>query len=174
MPLQERLEAPKTPPARNAAPRTPSPHRRRKVEATEVKDVVVPVRHVRFTQGSIGSRFRDGRTFSQLVEDLISGEKDPLKERFLHLEAVCVRGKYFSLANRRLHCLKIYQNIVTADVMVRLKVTDVANPTLTDFLCRYTSRCSGADVHVRGAPQERTSLRNGWARDSEQKRQRCD
>ena len=69
----------------------------------------VPVHDVRFSHRSIKQRFDDGRSLADLVEQLCRDEVHPLRDSFLRLRVWHFRGKLISRDNRRLYCLKKYQ-----------------------------------------------------------------
>eukprot|EP00440_Ansanella_granifera_P031679 gb/GFBE01034386.1/.p1 GENE.gb/GFBE01034386.1/~~gb/GFBE01034386.1/.p1 ORF type:complete len:384 (+),score=53.53 gb/GFBE01034386.1/:1-1152(+) len=88
--------------------------------------VELDVKEVRFTHDSIASTFADGKSLAGLVSDLQAGKVHPATSEFLRLEAVCAEvdgaRTYFSLNNRRLHCLKEFSEQSRSLVKVRLKV----------------------------------------------------
>lgn len=110
----------------------------------------VSVSELLFTHDSIGSCFTDGRTFQALLQDLRTGIANPLTSDFLCLTTLSFDGQQlFSLANRRLWCLKWWQMEVPWPVQVRVKVKLVEDPVIRKFLLAFTSNTLGAQVSLR-------------------------
>jgi len=124
--------------------------------------LVVPVSSVGFTHDSISPQFRDGRTFEALLEGLEQGKVNPLRDSFLTLNAFSVRNEYKCMNNRRLYCLKTYQEKVEHEVKVKLRVTCPKGKYLR-FLNGYTTRNNGETVTVRWPTQHQSSrsIKNG-------------
>ena len=63
------------------------------LDPSNIEDV--DIADVFYTQDSCNSKFRDGRALADLIGQLQRGEKDPLKDDFLVLNAVksIVRGE---------------------------------------------------------------------------------
>lgn len=138
-------------------------------QVEKVCPIVAPVREVAYTQDSIGANFKDGRPLQDLIEQLLSGEVDPLKADFLELPAIKVGHKLRSQANRRLHCLKKYQEKVDHEVKVRLLVIRPSDPVMRRFMACFTSECGGRYVAIRHRPgagqvskRARTSRTSTW------------
>ena len=87
--------------------------------------VVASVRDVCHSHDSIQHSFNDGKTFENLIGQLTRGEVDPLCDKFLHLQMWLYRGKLISQNNRRLYCLKKYQDSCTKDVKVHIDVVEL-------------------------------------------------
>lgn len=111
------------------------------------------MREVFFTQDSISSKFSDGRVFTALIDGLRQGIIDTLRDSFLTLDAVQVSGRLYSLANRRLYCLKEYQKTVNSVVRVRLRVTCNKDPMIERFLRSFTTNDYGLSVRRRAPPR---------------------
>lgn len=118
-----------------------------------VKEAIVRVQDVSYTQDglrdSLPDAFRCGRPLQRLVEQLVSGEVDPLKADFLELPASRVFGRLRSHANRRLHCLKQYQERVLQEVKIRVLLITPRDPVLRRFMHCFTSECGGRFVAIR-------------------------
>jgi len=107
---------------------------------------VIEVSKVRFTHDAITGNFADGRTFADLIHQLVKGEVDPLKAPFCRLKALDINGDFFSLSNRRLHCLKKYQERVRHTVYVKLDVTKVQDSNQQRLLLFYMTSCNQSGV----------------------------
>lgn len=139
----------KSPPVVERA-RQPSPYQL----ISEVR--VVKVDDLTFTQDAISNKFRDGKTLEELISGLVDGRYDPLQFGFLCLEVVQLPGGILaSNDNRRLYCLKSYQDRVRAvrgDVQVRVHVTIFpAVSAVTRYLAHRDTTNHGKSVRVRGA-----------------------
>merc|ERR1711862_581315 len=80
---------------------------------------VASVRDLRFSHDSIRSHFSDGRSFKELIGELMRGEIDPLQDEPFRagLQVWRFRGKNICRNNRRLYCLKQFQRSRREDVM---------------------------------------------------------
>ncbi len=101
---------------------------------------LVDPRTIRFTQDSIKSTFKDGRSLRGLIDDLKSGKitSDGLPA----IRTFERDGKLYSLDNRR---LKAFQE---AGVPIRTRpatADEIANETF-----KFTSKNGGASIRVRG------------------------
>lgn len=135
------------------------------VEKKSVGDVFeLPLDKVYFTHNHISRKFSDGRAFEDLIRDLQSGKVHPKRDNFLVLDVAYVEGerKAFSFNNRRLKCLKEYQQLArkaSADARV---VVDVCvkgifetSATALKFASACTTTNRGNWVHVGAAPPRR-------------------
>lgn len=69
----------------------------------------VPVFLLRFTHDCVQTKFRDGRSVYETLEQLEQGELEPSDLPALD---VCVHGgKWWSMSNRRLRVLRMYQSV---------------------------------------------------------------
>ena len=71
----------------------------------------LPAYMIRNFHAKISRRFHDGRLLSQLVEELVSGETRADDVEMLGFK---MDGKFWSLNNRTLYCLKEYQATVAS------------------------------------------------------------
>mmetsp|Transcript_76973 Transcript_76973/g.249386 ORF Transcript_76973/g.249386 Transcript_76973/m.249386 type:complete len:125 (+) Transcript_76973:687-1061(+) len=122
--------------------------------------MAVNIRDVRYSQGSIGRRFRNGRPLASLVEDLVSGGVHPMEDNFLILDAAWLRGRrsgepaYRSFDNRRLHCLKRCYELYKWPEQVRLRVYTL--PKIVQKMLRNSSSDNnGQQVSIRGGGRSR-------------------
>ena len=74
---------------------------------------ILRVNDVYNTRRDISRTFKapDNRPLDDLIWDLWSGNVDPCSHRNMCLEVVQYRGSYYSNNNRRLYCLKQYQDM---------------------------------------------------------------
>jgi len=72
------------------------------------RDFWVPVDDVGFTQNSISPKFTDGKEFEDLIQGLLC-RRIKLSEQFLRFPVVKIAGHWHSANNRRLYCVKQYQ-----------------------------------------------------------------
>ena len=100
---------------------------------------ILRVNDVYNTRRDISRTFKapDNRPLDDLIWDLWSGNVDPCSHRNMCLEVVQYRGSYYSNNNRRLYCLKQYQDMceesgwhgwqvwVAAKVFLSRKVRDI-------------------------------------------------
>merc|ERR1712187_964713 len=86
--------------------------------------MLLPVRALKYTQQNIGPNFQDGRPLNQLVADLQSGKVDPARHLCLEVVKRWERGEevLYSLDNRRLYCLKQFQDLIEMDVLVQVRL----------------------------------------------------
>jgi len=110
-----------------------------------VRNILAPVSHVRFTQKSVKNRFQDGRSLDHLVDQLKSGDVDSESADFLALSAVRMDGIFWSWDNRRLLCLKRFQQSVPHVVYAQLHMYDWDR-----FRQRLDTENGGQSVRVRG------------------------
>lgn len=123
-------------------------------EGPEVE--TLPLWQLRFTHDTIKPRFRDGRSLEELIEQLKRGEHNLKRAWFLELDVVLVNKKYYSLSNRRLHCLKEYQRWSENTVFVKAKVTKIVDPVICKFFSSLTTQNGGTSVEIRERPPART------------------
>ena len=109
----------------------------------------VPVHNVKISHRSIKRRFDDGRPLANLVEQLRRDEVHPLRDSFLRLRVWYFRGKFISRDNRRLYCLKKYQQERSENVMVMIDIVKLGKE-VEKFVSSWTSRNGGESVRVRG------------------------
>ena len=103
-----------------------------------MQELVLSVEEVGFTHDSISTAFRQGSAAGKavecLVEDLRWGRVDPLRDQDLLIEAVCHKGRFLSLNNRRLWALKQHKILHAAsEVRVRVRVLPWSDSTVTRF-----------------------------------------
>ena len=127
-------------------------HRQKHAVTSHTQSQILFVGEIEYTQASIKAEFRDGRPLEQLISDLHRGKVDPGRD--LELEVVEYGGKYYSNDNRRLYCLKEYQENVHWNVKVAAKVY-VFPKAFERFVDRYTERRQlvgddNRDIRVRG------------------------
>ena len=123
-------------------------HSDMKVERATTRRTV-HVHDVKFSHRSIKRRFDDGRSFANLVEQLRRDEVHPLRDSFLRLRVWYFRGKLISRDNRRLYCLKKYQQERSENVMVMIDIVKLGKE-VEKFVSSWTSRNGGESVRVRG------------------------
>lgn len=121
--LMNRVPTPPRPP-RKCASLTPLPPWRESQSRSWSNERVVKVSDLFFSQTSIRHNFKNGKTLKELVDELLNGKVHPLYDKFLRLEVVCFDGKLHSLNNRRLKCLKIYQEKVDHVVLAKVAVRE--------------------------------------------------
>lgn len=124
---------------------------------------VLPVSDVRYTHDDIKGEFKDGRRLKDLIADLEQKRVKPMRAKFLVLTGFrTVRGahrepKYFCQNNRRLYCLKAFQDKHPDEVVkVRLRIEKLparAQKALADL----TTTNGGISVEVRGRPAKSSS-----------------
>ena len=127
-------------------------HRQKHSVTSETQARLLFVGEIEYTQASIKAEFRDGRPLEQLISDLYWGKVDPGRD--LELEVVQYRDKYYSNDNRRLYCLKEYQENVHWNVKVAAKVY-VFPRAFERFVDRYPERLqkvgdNNRNIRVRG------------------------
>ena len=105
--------------------------RRGEQDTITYNEVMLKVHDLKFTHDSVDRKFRNGSSFDGLMRDLRSGRVDPQ----VHLKPLKVyhwpgRG-YYSRDNRRLKCLKQYQQEVGhRNVFVRAFVFELPASTM--------------------------------------------
>ncbi|CAK0899428.1 unnamed protein product [Prorocentrum cordatum] len=132
-----------------------------------VREDVVRIDQLKYTQYNINSTFSDGREFDTLIAQLDSGEIDPMKARFLRLEVVKVYGgqgecTLFCNDNRRLYCLKEHARRQAKPVCIRAEIHPWNGPS-TDAACgrfaeRFNTRNGGEGIAIRGKRRESDSV----------------
>jgi len=105
----------------------------------------VPLHSVRFTQDSIRETFKDGKTLDQTIEALRNGTL-----RLEDLPAIQVVKRddiYWSLNNRRLHCMR--SAFPNRDKTIRVRLESLDDPSIrADFSRRLTTKTSGKSIVV--------------------------
>ena len=132
-------------------------------DAVRSQELMVKIKDLKFTHDSVASRFRDGSSFEGLMEDLRSGNVDPMRN-LKPLKVYHWPGHgYYSRDNRRLQCLKEFQReIGNRELFVRIVAMELPASTmerlhrnpkvwrmLRDFLPACTTRNDGQSVAVR-------------------------
>lgn len=132
----------------------------------ELGELEVNVDELQYTHDSISGQFSDGRSFEGTIADLESGRVDPLKHRNFKLLVVRWPGTraFFSINNRRTHCLKQWQERVRARggpmKKVRVQAFELPNGfnalsshwVFDQFMRSYSTRNEGLEVEVRRGP----------------------
>lgn len=97
---------------------------------------------IRYSQDSIRTTFRDGRTVKELTEGLKSGKIKP--EDIPPIRLVKKDGKWYSLDNRRLKAFK--------DAGVRVRTRKATPEEIAEAIQKdkFSTRNDGASVRVRG------------------------
>ena len=90
-------------------------------ESDRGQELEVPVESIEFSRDVDERHFDDGRSLKGLVEDLISG-RCKTTEAFLRLRCVLQDDRLYCRDNRRLWCLKAFQDHIDREVMVRVKL----------------------------------------------------
>lgn len=115
--------------------------------------------NLRFTQDTISSHFKNGKSIHTLVYDLTTnkiGSKD-----IEPLTVVQHEDKWWSLDNRRLYALKCYAGLAgksVRDVEVRIVVQQATN----EFFRKMTTKNDGKAVKVNQSKQD--STKRYWGR----------
>eukprot|EP00440_Ansanella_granifera_P029811 gb/GFBE01032381.1/.p1 GENE.gb/GFBE01032381.1/~~gb/GFBE01032381.1/.p1 ORF type:complete len:399 (+),score=69.02 gb/GFBE01032381.1/:1-1197(+) len=130
------------------------------VELPKPYETSMSVKDIVHTQASVSRKFTDGKTFDQLLNDLRTRQVDPLSAPFLKLDVFhWPKVGYFSIANRRLLCLRQFQAERTEDVIIRVTVFPLpeafvqlmeSDPMYKKFLRAYDTYDEGQTVRVRG------------------------
>ena len=109
------------------------------------------VSQILFTHNSILGHFRDGRTLWSLVGDFCSGAIDPLTHPHMILDCWEDGRKIFSMSNRRLWCIRKYQELFPSrHVMAKCKILGSGSHQLIRKFCSsLTSQNGGRSVQVR-------------------------
>lgn len=117
------------------------------------------VKDLLFTQDSCSEIFKRGpyrdRKLEECTAGLIAGKDDPTRDKWLTLDVVkdTQDGKLWSIDNRRLKCLKDYQEYLDQSgthktVMVKARIHQWTE-THCRFLDHRDTRCHGKDIRVR-------------------------
>lgn len=103
------------------------------------------VAEIKYTQSSVGARFQDGRPLRETIQQIRRG-----KEGFPYIRVVEYENEYYSLDNRRLHCLKeAYRWKPHQQVSVIIESLD--DPKIRrEFEGKRTPGHSGNSATVRG------------------------
>mmetsp|Transcript_183271 Transcript_183271/g.581143 ORF Transcript_183271/g.581143 Transcript_183271/m.581143 type:complete len:669 (-) Transcript_183271:304-2310(-) len=96
-----------------------------------------------FTQDTIRPVFRDGRPIYELLNALNGGAVDPLRD-LDPLEVTCDQGKWWSLDNRRLWALKMFDSTSSKKAWVRV----AAREPDRQFYAKRTTRNGGTCVQI--------------------------
>mmetsp|Transcript_122400 Transcript_122400/g.273425 ORF Transcript_122400/g.273425 Transcript_122400/m.273425 type:complete len:170 (-) Transcript_122400:328-837(-) len=96
-----------------------------------------------FTHDTIRSNFGDGRSLFQLINDMTSGDVDPLLD-LEPLRVVWHEGKWRSLSNRRLWALKSYSSCAGHAIWTRVQTQDAD----AEFRKKNTTRNDGMSVQI--------------------------
>jgi hypothetical protein len=140
-----------------------------KLEAHGAQEEVY-VDQLEYTQASCGKCFKNGWPLQKLIDELNSGEVDPLRHPDLELEVVRkLHGRhyrYYSNDNRRLYCLKEHQqHVEPRKVRVSAKLYDWS-PAFDRCLDRVPEReranLSRDYIRVRGQHQSGASGLPPW------------
>lgn len=137
----------------------------------EKKVAVVPVKMLRFTQKSCAPTFRGGkykhRPLQDFIDGLKAGEDNPIKDDWITLDVVkhVSTGNLWSLDNRRLYCLKKFQeHLDCLDPSGTGKPVEVAVniyewvPAHDKLLDHCDTRNEGMDITVRDGQYKRRRL----------------
>ena len=132
------------------------PKKRKCAPRTEGQDVgqaptLVKCSELLYTQDSCKKEFADGTKLDTVVQQLITQERDPLADPFFVLDVIVWDGNLFSVDNRRLYCLRRYQDYIgrseTLHVRARLhRWLDVFDR----FWIHYTTQNGGTSIRIRG------------------------
>jgi len=119
----------------------------------------VHVAKIHFSQNSIGSFFKCGKSISSTLEELQEG-KVTTEEKFFKIEVVMFDDKYYTINNRRLWCLKEYQKTLSSRLEVQVKMIAM-DPAIAAFFRNFTTTNGGTEVEIRpparnGDPQNQT------------------
>ena len=87
----------------------------------------VSVHNVKFSHRNVKRRFDDGRSLANLVEQLRRKKVHPLRDIFLRLRVWHFQGNLISRHNRRLYCLRKYQQERSENVMVMIDIVRLEN-----------------------------------------------
>lgn len=127
-------------------------------------DKTIKVSKLRYTQEKMSNYFRDGKSLDALVDSLKSGQVST-SSAFLKLNVVHWPQKgYFSIDNRRLWCLKRFQESERERVCVAVRVFPLSkefvdhmtsHPKYLSFLRHYDTRCDGKEVQIRGRVEQK-------------------
>jgi len=117
----------------------------------------VPVDEVLFTHSDVSDHFKDGRPIWSCVDELERERINPLDVKFLELDVVRAGSspRLWSLRNRRLYCLKEYQQrLRKGGRQVQLHVKVCLLPledfnVLSKFIERFSTQNGGLSVEVR-------------------------
>ena len=101
-------------------------HREMRIECATSRQTV-PAHNVKFSHRSIKRRFDDGRSLANLVEQLRRKKVHPLRDIFLRLRVWHFQGNLISRDNRRLYCLRKYQQERSENVMVMIDIVRLEN-----------------------------------------------
>ena len=111
---------------------------------------VVNCSDILYTQDSCKNVFSDGTTLEEVVQQLTAKLRDPLHDPFFILDVVDWDGRLFSVDNRRLYCLRQYQERLGESRVVQVRIRlhrwlDV----LDRFWYHFTTVNGGTAIRVR-------------------------
>lgn len=107
----------------------------------------VRLHSLRFTQDSVNSKFRDGRSTSQTIEDLKSGLLQVSDLPMIRVVQAFESGFLFSLDNRRLRCMQMA--LPDPNTTIKVLIVSDKDPKVKEELnAKFTTGCS---VVQRGA-----------------------
>jgi len=121
-------------------------------------EYVLPVDEVYFMQRNIGSRFRDGHSLEETIAQLSERQIHPLRNAFLTLRVWHVCGRFFSVDNRRLFCMKWHQKQLRLQSGCEAEVVSVRAVLFGQFknwrdlqmlLRRFDTDSDGCNVRIR-------------------------
>ena len=112
----------------------------RDVKQEPVEEITGPVQQLLYSQWTCSSRFRGGpyagRLLHEAIADLTSGNLDPLQDDWLVLDVVRRNARLFSVDNRRLFCLRSWQQQEPErKVLARIRVREW-DPVFDRFMLR--------------------------------------
>jgi len=123
------------------------------------------IAELRFTQSNVSSNFRDGRPIFELMNDLNSGDVDPLWD-LEPLDVVWFNGFWRSLSNRRLCMLKAHMATARQNVWVQVRALPVSqefhdkNKTCNDGLSVQILRSRSPSLASKRGAQSRSPSRS--------------
>ena len=107
--------------------------------------------HIRFTQSSCSDRFRDGRRIERLEQALReAGSDEPWRLARARIKVVLFKGRYWSLDNRRLYCMK---RTLPQDALIEVDYFSQIgflgeNPEMNEFVNKFTNDFEGLKIRV--------------------------
>jgi len=96
----------------------------------------------------LGDTFSTGQPLKTLTDKLLAGQVDPLNAPFLKLKCMAHQGRLLCADNKRLKCLKDYQDKVPQKVLVRVEVCESDREVQT-FLEHFTNVDKGESTVIR-------------------------
>lgn len=148
VPAQVAQDAGPGPTSLSRVPPPPPPPLRTK--ALEEGPREVHLHSIRFTQDSVKSQFRDGRSTSQTIKDLRSGALQASDLPMIRVVRAFESGFLFSLDNRRLRCLqKAFPEKQHPNMTVKVLMVSEQDPKVKEELQSKFTACRS--VVQRGA-----------------------